>query len=260
MRSCPASSHTPFGNGRFNRVCIAVRPTTACMPLQRDCLQCNANNSACVTCAHSRLLFNGTCVSACPSGFVSRGSGRFNRQCVPGPPLCQRLKDGCLVCDEAQRSCLSCTYNKVLFNSVCVARSQCPSTTHYVLGAGGFRLTCVARSLAADPQCSTHCVTCTSNASCSTCLPGFFLQESTCVSHCSERYARVRGFGLSSLCFPLPLTTCQPGQAGCATCAASASDVCSQCQAGYARFLGACLTHCPAQTLMLPTSSGAQCV
>jgi hypothetical protein len=90
VASCPAG-YVGRGSGDFRRVCEALNSTslsiaaasgvTPCIDQQNHCHVC-ASATVCDFCRDAHYLFNGTCVSSCPAGYIPQGSGNYRRRCA----------------------------------------------------------------------------------------------------------------------------------------------------------------------------------
>eukprot|EP00048_Salpingoeca_helianthica_P019635 m.245262 g.245262 ORF g.245262 m.245262 type:complete len:335 (+) comp36091_c0_seq1:29-1033(+) len=258
VASCPAG-FTPVGTGRFSRVCSR---NFACTALRDSCFLCNTNRSACLTCAHSKYLSQGSCVSACPDGSYGRGTGRFHRVCIPDPKTpCTNRRNGCFLCDPSNTRCLTCTRGKVLFEGRCIDRAACPAITHSVRGTGQFRLRCLPVNITANTTCTTaNCFSCPTDVSvCEDCVPKNVLNNNQCVSSCSPSSIRMQGFGAAHVCVPSPVrpSTCQPRANNCLACS---DDTCIMCDGSRTLFQGVCLEACPTHTLeTVSATTGRRC-
>lgn len=89
--------------------------------------------------------------------------------------------------------------------------------------------------------CESPCETCTSQTSCLSCLPGFFLDETSCVTECitAETFTNLTS-GKCEPC-PNPCTTCEV----IGTNDTQWSVNCVGCGVGYLLSEGSCTYICP---------------
>lgn len=153
----------------------------ACSPCDLNCLNCTSTSRMCTACNPSiPLLFNYTCLNACPSGYYSSGS------------TCSKCSYPCMKCTGTASNCTSCL-NTYADNGTCV--SSCPMRRYADLKS----LSCLG--------CDSACTSCAYSSSyCSVCATGFFLNDYKCWSQCPPGYYGVNG-------------SCTPCISPCLTCA-----------------------------------------
>ncbi|XP_065672531.1 proprotein convertase subtilisin/kexin type 6 isoform X3 [Hydra vulgaris] len=92
-----------------------------CQPCNDQCLKCNS--SSCHSCIHPSVLFNSTCITNCPLGYIRH---RQNNVCES----CDLRFVGCLNCND--KICIQCRHGFYMFNRSCL--TVCPSG--FVLSSG----------------------------------------------------------------------------------------------------------------------------
>lgn len=136
------------------------------MPCPTVCLSCSTANE-CNSCRAPAILFNGGCVTQCPSGYTLN---TISGSCIECDPYCRE-------CSNVKDNCTSCQQGYQLINGYC--RSSCPS--HTFLNT-------------ATNQCQS-CTTTLNNGSCAECYglaidqclecnSPYFLFNNVCVQNC----------------------------------------------------------------------------
>ena len=115
-----------------------------------------------------RVLYHSdtnTCTSQCPDLFYT-----------PDGVDCLPCSDSCLNCLDEDVRCTSCPPSlPYLFNDTCY--SECP------VGYFEFDSTSPKRCLECD-SASKHCESCNNFETCASCLDGFYLYQSQCLTDC----------------------------------------------------------------------------
>lgn len=180
-----------------------------CKKCDDSCKYCNQDIKTCTSCNTGSYLYNGECISSCPTGeSVTVGS------------VCIKCASNCLTCSGTYDTCTTCDSNNVLQGAIC--QSVCDS---------GYTVT------TADPTtckaCTGNCITCSSStSSCLSCKTGTLLYGSTCISACPSDTTILVG------------STCVECTNNCATCKYS-TDYCTSCQDPYLKFSSQCIETCP---------------
>jgi len=163
---CKASYKNSSGN------CVSSCPSTqftfpnnTCGCLA-DCLTCLASSSTfCTSCNSLGGLtyysYKGVCYNTCPSQTFNNGDG-----------TCAACISNCLICSD-NISCSQCTPNNYLYSNKCYSDCNLISDQFDISQDG---LSCY--------KCPTGCDTCALTA-CSTCLPTYTFEGSTCTLSCS---------------------------------------------------------------------------
>jgi hypothetical protein len=151
----------------YNQQCISSCPNstyksgTLCLPCESPCNFC-LTNTTCITCLSNFYFSNQTCLtsSLCPNGTYA-----------DNPNLnCSSCTSPCLTCSVAPNNCTACIPPKV-YNNNYQCLSSCPITMY--------------NSSSICAACVPPCGNCTSATSCLSCLGGFFLTGTSCVSSTS---------------------------------------------------------------------------
>jgi hypothetical protein len=179
-----------------------------CKPcMQGNCNRCDASNQLqCLDCQQPFMLYNGLCLSKCPTATFYVDS-----ECVTCP-------EECIECGGSQ--CLRCKSGLLLKNGNCVKA-------------------CGEKSYLSGEECHAcpddHCKTCPSGT-CKECLSGFVLDLATgsCVNVTSCP-AHFFGDSQSGTC-----VRCQPS---CDSC--SSYDKCTKCNANLFLHNDKCIPTCP---------------
>ena len=148
-----------------------------------NCSDCNSNTS-CSKCNNMEYLYMGQCYKDCPSGTYQNGEKCFQcpdscKEC-DNPNQCTTCNDGyyfqknkckscskdCATCSLNKTNCTACNYPKSLHNSQCL--DECPEGWF-----SNVNNTC--------ELCSTNCKSCRRYDLCTSCNPGYFLNQSKCI-------------------------------------------------------------------------------
>jgi len=139
-----------------------------CQACKTDCKKCHSGDgvsSVCTMCGSSRYLSKGTCVAACPLGYLGVGNSATNRNC-------QHCLADCNLCSSLS-TCAMCANSTYLLNNRCLA--ACPS--RYVgVGFGATGRLCQA--------CDTKCRKCASASICTVCSNSLYLHDGDCLAAC----------------------------------------------------------------------------
>nr|XP_044999993.1 extracellular matrix organizing protein FRAS1 isoform X3 [Jaculus jaculus] len=186
-----------------------------CADCHRLCQHCVANlhdtGSVCLRCQNARYLLLGDhCVPDCPPGhYAERGA-------------CKRCHSSCRTCQSGGPfSCSSCDPSLVL--------------TH----VGTCSTTCFPGHYLDDNRscqpCSTHCRSCDSQTSCTSCRdPNKVLLFGECqYESCTSQYY-----------LDVPTKTCKECDWSCNACSGPLRTDCLQCMDGYVLQDGACVEQC----------------
>ena len=123
-----------------------------------DCHSCEYSTmegtGRCTRCRNSQYLAsNGDCVSACPTGSVGEGNGRYRRRCVL-LTACIPRRDDCHVCNPNLTVCTKCRNSQSLHQGVCISSGECEAMGLIVRGQGRYSRICLAdtSTIQADVQ------------------------------------------------------------------------------------------------------------
>jgi hypothetical protein len=142
-----------------------------CQPCEFPCSRCNSAPDFCDACLPDSgspyLRQNiGKCYAQCEEGFYLQHSTQ----------TCERCTGNCNTC-VSQNECLTCNHGSYFFAGQCL--DSCPVTSI------AFKSTEVNEC----QQCKENCLSCSGTVdTCTTCLPGFLLHKSQCVSKCPANY------------------------------------------------------------------------
>lgn len=137
-------------------------------------------------------------------------------------------------------SCLlACDPGFYLYSRTCYL--ACPSGTYTLSSA----YSC--------SSCLSPCSTCANATACLSCLTGYFLEGTQCLSACSSLYLFGNATSLACESCPNP----------CLTCSVSSSNsslvLCLSCEAGYLLSSGSCIYLCPWGTFGTYLNGTSQC-
>lgn len=126
-----------------------------CVPCPGSCSSCLATSTTeatCYYCESPLFLYQGSCVSDCPTGFFSVTS-------TAGTRTCQTCSSNCQTCITTPNNCVSCKSDSVdfyLLNNKCI--STCPA---------GFLKNIQTQRCEA---CPPYCHTCSTQNTCVECI------------------------------------------------------------------------------------------
>lgn len=211
-----------------------------CLKCASTCSSC-LNSSFCLTCITGSALYQGSCLSRCPNGTYNDTG------------VCKSCPSGCFICTSLQ-SCSVCSAGYALYvsgsTSSCVI--NCPSGSFSALIAS----TVFSNSNSYQCiSCFSPCKTCiTSGNVCTSCVSGYSLQGTTCVSSCQAGYYPKTIISTSLWGEPIHITVCRQCSEACLTC--SDQNTCTSCPTGFnIDASGNCLSSCPnATTYYQPTT------
>lgn len=199
--SCPASMYLSTS-------------TNTCINCSTSCISCSSSIS-CSACANSSVLYQGYCLSSCPSGFIN-----VNQSCASCP-------SGCKTCTSS--ACTSCSTGLTLSNGTCsLPYNNCQN--------GYYRNT-----LGGCSQCYTSCNTCIAGNidNCLTCFIGYTLTNGVCVQNCS-----IDSF------YSITNSSCQLCTSLFANCVSCTNNSCISCATNYTVLNGNCSLSCPIGTFL----------
>jgi proprotein convertase subtilisin/kexin type 5 len=84
-----------------------------------SCSQCDGDfSSVCISCKDTSIyLYNGDCLSTCPSGTYGTSDSSGKR-------ICKSCEPNCETCDgDGNTRCLTCASNKIKYNKNCLTIS-----------------------------------------------------------------------------------------------------------------------------------------
>jgi len=165
-------------NGQCINACPAgtYRYRNTCTPCTPNCGKC-LDKDHCVDCKAPLILYNKTCTTKCPTGYILNN---LTKKCV-------RCPQNCIECKKNNKSCTKCEAPYILYNKVCL--KNCPEGTYVANG------TC--------KPCSVGCVSCTAHT-CVKCAPGLKPKGNQCVKVCGPGY-----FDNKTKCVPCNDSNCK---------------------------------------------------
>jgi len=162
-----ASGYNLYQSTTNSSICILICPSgtyntiyLTCAPCPTNCLTCD--NINCFSCTAGTSLYNGKCISVCPTGYFS-----LNSQCFP-------CSSSCNTCSGSSINCLTCQGQLVLdANANCV--QNCTSISQFYNQA---TMQC--------QNCSNDCLSCygSSYDQCTSCKSPLVLYQHACVLNC----------------------------------------------------------------------------
>lgn len=247
-----------FFNGSCLSVCLDRYYSLGgeCVACASTCLTCSPYNGTCLNCSSPYLLYGGSCFSSCPSGVFQRINAGYCEACQPPCSACSIYSTNCTSCLRTYNSsnyfyfsgqcyankcldgyygdtttslcvlcptgctnctssaCLTCSSPLYLYQGVCY--SECPRGTY------GNSTTCL--------KCVSICSACVSIDTCTACIGGYNLYNSSCLLNCPTLfYANLTG----SICL-----ACSP------PCVQCTFQGCTTCLSGYYLQQYTCVTSC----------------
>uniref|UniRef100_A0A8C5KIY7 Fraser extracellular matrix complex subunit 1 n=1 Tax=Jaculus jaculus TaxID=51337 RepID=A0A8C5KIY7_JACJA len=210
------------GDGFYqdHRTCAGSRARDSSSACDQSCKSCGPGSPRCLTCSEKTVLYDGKCISECPSGYYADATGR------------------CKVC---HLSCASCTGP---------SSSHCTACIHPQVLSQGHCLPSCGESFYPDrgvcKACHVSCHTCVGPdpSHCTGCrMPEAGLQverpsradvpSGQCVSQCRAHFY-LESTGQCEDCHP-----------SCLMCAGKSSHNCTVCGPAHVLLDGRCLAQCP---------------
>eukprot|EP01016_Furgasonia_blochmanni_P023328 TRINITY_DN251_c0_g5_i1.p1 TRINITY_DN251_c0_g5~~TRINITY_DN251_c0_g5_i1.p1 ORF type:complete len:2505 (+),score=375.87 TRINITY_DN251_c0_g5_i1:195-7709(+) len=193
-----------------------LQDSSTCANCSQKCATCN-DSTTCLTCHafNADVLYNGSCVQGCPSGFWPNTTVPDNKTCAACNSTCASCKG------PSANDCTSCptgANETYLFNGACV--QACPP------GQSPMNGKCIL--------CSENCASCSSGDNCTACNTGFFNHKGRCLPACPPGFINDVN------------NTCVPCADSCLTCKDNSS-FCTQCISpkNLIKANGSCLDTCP---------------
>ena len=205
-----------------------------CEPCESPCVECTGSTSHCSECENHLYLYEGICLSTCPTGYYKEDTVR----------KCMRCERQCEECKNTSH-CFSCKPGRLLSSGKCL--SQCPTgTVQMQLGitaasclpacpTGTFEIASMCK------PCDASCRACFSDSkNCSMCFGTKVLQPVSdrsattykCLNQCSKGYHSTWP-GLCQPCVQSSCIDCYPG-----------GNYCKQCRMGFLFQQGRCTRTC----------------
>lgn len=171
-----------------------------CLPCSNNCTNCDS--TGCLACATTFYLYTGLCYQACPSGVYISGS------------ICTSCASSCFTCTTYANVCASCLTGSILpylYSGSCLA--SCPT------GYYSDNMVCT--------RCVNPCDECTTLTTCTKCVAGQLLYNSSCsYTTCPGNTIQI---GVECFDCASPCLTCTVGIAHCTSCIAGQFLNNSQC-------------------------------
>ena len=180
-----------------------------CKACDSSCKTCSGSTTTCISCESGQYLYNGACVSTCPSLIT-----------VVYNSVCLTCASSCATCSGTYDKCSSCPSGKVLQGTSCT--SSCSS---------GYTVTTSIPSTC--QACTGDCSTCSDQTYlCTSCKNSKYLSGTSCISKCPDSTTITSGY------------TCEACESPCMTCESSITQ-CTLCISGYSLFETSCVASCP---------------
>lgn len=238
--------------------------TYKCTACTNNCLLCSSA-TICISCTNNTNLYNSTCISTCPSGYVGISSvcqlcTSNCKTCSGGPNICLSCISGTYYISSSQSCVTNCTTN-LFIDYVSQSCVGCNSTCNTCINSSTTCTSCTSPAVLYNYQCLTvcpnqmyslggictlcpsNCTGCNSFSNCSGCSGTYILYNGQCITSCPATYA----FILNNQC-----TKCTGLQ--CYSC--TSSDVCLSCNSNYLYLNALCVSICPNGY----NSNGTHCV
>ena len=203
--SCPPGTFLNSSTATCDSSCsdtyFADTLTNTCQSCATGCDQCSSSSASSCTLCSSGYYFDiitSTCVQICPLPFMGNNTDRTCRLCPPGQyyldgicyTLCPstyyedsvttRCLDcymGCNTCqDGTKNGCLSCSSGYYYFSDNGTCQPTCPPSQF------------IDHSTNNCETCPSPCNTCHNLTACTSCLPGYYLLNVSCVSSCPDTF------------------------------------------------------------------------
>lgn len=239
------------------------KSTNRCLPCGPNCVTCVERANNCTKCNGTLNLFNNSCNTYCPLGYVASSNE------------CKKCSDGCSNCTGiGVNECVACAdgyffksntcadicgdgYSKDLLNSIDRVCKRCEQVTECKLCEDNSKFNCYEcntgfylynkRCIDTCPggtfesgqicaACNPACETCSAAGSdkCITCKPGyFFTGPSKCETFCLEGFLQNNFTHICEAC-----------QSNCLNCSVSVVN-CTACPTNYYLLNNKCTSSCP---------------
>ena len=139
----------------------SIQINNTCEPCISSCSTCEFSIFNCTSCDSTKVLFESTCLSACPDKFYYSNG------------LCLKCQENCDICNSTE--CTACSLNFFLYKGVCV--SACP------LGTFEFVNQC--------KECNQNCSDCVSSFNCTDCNTDYLLYNNECTTSCPNGFINI---------------------------------------------------------------------
>ena len=177
---------------------IPNNATNSCDACNTICQTCSVTTTNCTACSSPNVFYNGTCLSACPSGGTL----------APSNGICTPCDATCLTCSLTITNCTSCNLasaNLYLVNNKCL--TACPPT-FYNVSTNGSCISCASAGI--------NCVNCSSATTCLSCDTGFvFHLSTTCLSTTPSGFVNISGVAVACTG---DCSTCSVTTGNCTSC------------------------------------------
>ena len=216
--SCVTTSSYPF---LYEHTCLAECPNHTiknkfeCLNCDSSCKTCENTINTCTSCNTPLLLYNSKCIGRdeCTS------ESNFYQDTINNK--CLQCQDGCIICGNSITECVECNESThVLKNGKCLQKQTSCEPSFYL-----------TQDKLCDACDNALCKTCESTPTlCTSCQGELFLENTKCVSQCSN------GYFINSdktKCVKCGLTTCEK---------CIEDDKCISCVDGLALKDGKCIS------------------
>jgi len=243
-----------------------INNVNQCVSCNKKCETCRKDNTNyCLSCPQPLALYNGDCVSTCPSGYYKSFVNNTNY-------ICQKCNvDQCSSCNDYGDTCSACGDNFLWQDNKCV--SSC-SDGYALMTTNNTCLKCLVPNCKTCPianlkicqvctypyfknkdndcvrdcpistfgnntnrnceSCIPNCKSCDNGYTCKECDIGYYKFNETCVKDCPSGYYKSNGFCIS--CFD---------SKNCSRCDADDPKKCYECNAPTKLLETTCVGDCP---------------
>ena len=252
MSFCPSGFYNSSG------ICIA------CPASCGNCFYSTTEGQAqCSSCGSGKILFNGQCLTTCPSGYFSTmiQNALSCSKCAPNCAECVNSSSTCTLCQNANYTipnCVTQTCTSTQFENLDGSCGNCASTCGSCYGGSSYEcITCAGGSfmlngqcIAACPsgyyadgstcrQCVQGCATCANTAYCTQCLTGYYIHFYSNYSVCVRDCSTINTATMSYIAGGLACLPCTSVALNCTSCAYIGNGTsCTACQSGYILYQG----------------------
>jgi hypothetical protein len=163
-----------------------------------ECVNCD-EEGRCLKCAEGTLVYGGSCVTSCPTGFTASATYRGTCIAVPLAP-CMDGESGCTTCgDNSTVACIECSKDQILHKGECTPSCPFPFTMTGTLGVDAACSDPCSAGMHCE-QCATHNIGDGEEILCNRCDSGWTLTAGQCIkltdkaagAHCEKSYTKSR--------------------------------------------------------------------
>jgi proprotein convertase subtilisin/kexin type 5 len=221
-----------------------------CADLFQGCIECISTDS-CLVCQNDYFLFGNYCLPRC-SGTEQPILDLAQRKCLKNcesgnflkynetlnSNICHKCQESCEECSY-ENSCSTCKLGYVFQNNTCgktCGNGEFPNWALKICSPCKLEeLSIISNTGVSCGKCQHPCRSCLiSPQQCTSCIPGLYWGNSSCLPNCQEGFYPLDDFGVCDRC-----------NSNCKTCINKGSKSCASCSDQLFFLNGECLEKCP---------------